>query len=188
MQEVNRRIEAAGCKTRKDSARFIDTLITAIPKFFKGKKISDAKAYFAQAVEFIAQKIGRGNIFSAVVHLDEKSPHMHLCFTPITSDGRLSAKDIIGNRASLTKWQDDFFNHMVKSYPDLERGESASVTGRRHIPARVFKQVANLSKQAAHIQAELNSINPINAGKKKAEIAVQQKTASDAMEKEEGGK
>ena len=37
-------------------------------------------------------------------------------------------------------WQDKFWEHMVKKYPDLERGESASETGRDHIPTRVFKQ------------------------------------------------
>jgi hypothetical protein len=94
---------------------------------------------------------------------------MHLCFTPITEDGRLSAKEIIGNRNQLTKWQDDFFTHMVKSYSDLERGESASVTGRRHIPTRVFKQAVYLTKQAAQIQAVFDGINPLNAGKKKDE-------------------
>lgn len=35
------------------------------------------------------KKVGKGNIFSAVVHMDEKTPHLHLCFTPITEDGRL---------------------------------------------------------------------------------------------------
>lgn len=60
---------------------------------------------------------------------------------------------------------------MVKKFPDLERGESTSVTGRRHIPTRIFKEGANLSKQAARIQNELDAINPLNAGKKKVEIA-----------------
>jgi hypothetical protein len=58
---------------------------------------------------------------------------------------------------------------MVKGFPDLERGESASVTGRRHIPTRVFKQAARLTKQAARITAALEGINPINAGKKRDE-------------------
>jgi hypothetical protein len=102
--------------------------------------------------------------------MDERTPHLHLCFTPITKDGRLSAKDIIGNRAALVKWQDDFWSHMVKGYPELERGESASVTGRRHIPTRVFKQAINLTKQAEKIQEALASINPINAGKKRDEL------------------
>jgi len=171
LQETNIRIAAAGCQTRKDSVRFVDTLITASPEFFKGKKRDDIRAYFQTAVDFLSRKIGKDNIFAATVHMDEKTPHMHLCFTPITEDGRLSAKEIIGNRVKLIKWQDDFFAHMVKKFPDLERGESASKTGRRHIPTRIFKQAANLSKQAARIQAEIDSINPINTGKKKAEIA-----------------
>lgn len=171
LQETNGRIEAAGCKTRKDSVRFVDTLITASPEFFKGKKRDEVKVFFQTAVDFLSRKIGNDNIFAATVHMDEKTPHMHLCFTPITKDGRLTAKEIIGNRVQLTKWQDDFFAHMVKKFPDLERGESASVTGRRHIPTRVFKQAANLSKQATRIQNELDTINPLNAGKKKKEIA-----------------
>ena len=101
---------------------------------------------------------------------------MHLCFTPITEDGRLSAKDIIGNRVQLTKWQDMFFAHMVKEFPDLERGESASKTGRKHIPTRVFKQAVHLTRQAAQIQATLDGINPLNASKKRDEtLALLQK-------------
>jgi vacuolar-type H+-ATPase subunit I/STV1 len=170
LQESNSRIESAGCRTRKDSVRFIDTLITASPEFFKGKKREEISAFFKRATDFLSRKIGRGNIFTAVVHMDEKTPHMHLCFTPITEDGRLSAKDIIGNRVQLTKWQDDFWEHMVKGFPDLERGESASKTGRKHIPTRVFKQAAHLTKQAAKIQAALEGINPLNAGRKRDEV------------------
>lgn len=168
-RESDNRITAAGCKTRKDSIRFVDTLITASPEFFKGKKQDEIRLYFQTAVDFLSQKIGKGNIFAATVHMDEKTPHTHLCFTPITEDGRLSAKEIIGNRVQLTKWQDDFFAYMVEKFPDLERGESASVTGRRHIPTLVFKQSANLSKQAIRINMLLSDINPLNAGRKKDE-------------------
>ena len=58
---------------------------------------------------------------------------------------------------------------MVEQYPDLERGESASKTGRKHIPTRLFKQAVNLSKQARAIEAVLSGITPLNAGKKKEE-------------------
>ena len=168
-REVDGRIDAAGCQTRKDSVRFVDTLVTASPDFFKGKKRAEIEAYFKRAVDFLSRKIGRDNIFAAVVHMDEKTPHLHLCFTPITKDGRLSAKEIIGNRGQLVKWQDDFFAHMVKAYPGLERGESASVTGRRHIPTRVFKQAVRLSEQAARINDVMEGMNPINIGKKRDE-------------------
>jgi len=165
-RESDNRIEAAGCRTRKDSVRFVDTLITASPDFFKGKKREEVKEFFKTAVDFLSKKIGKDNIFTAVVHLDERTPHMHLCFVPITEDGRLTAKEIIGNRVQLTKWQDSFFEHMVKKFPNIERGESASETGRRHIPTRLFKQAVHLTRQAAQIQAALDGINPLNAGKK----------------------
>lgn len=98
--------------------------------------------------------------------LDERTPHMHLTFVPLTKDNRLCAKEILGNRASLSRWQDDFHAYMVKSFPDLERGESSRQTGRRHIPTRLFKQAVSLSKQAAVIEKTLDSINVMNAGKK----------------------
>ena len=81
----------------------------------------------------------------------------------------LCAKEIIGNRANLTKWQDDFHAYMVEKYPDLERGESASRDRRKHIPTRLFKQAVSLSRQARAIEATLDGINPLNAGKKKEE-------------------
>lgn len=99
--------------------------------------------------------------------MDEKTPHLHLTFVPLTKDNRLCAKEIIGNRANLTKWQDDFHAYMVEKYPDLERGESASRTGRKHIPTRLFKQAGSLFRQARAIEATLDGINPLNAGKKK---------------------
>ena len=125
--------------------------------------------YGSRAADFLIDRVGRENIVSAVVHMDEKTPHLHLTFVPLTKDNRLCAKEIIGNRASLTKWQDDFHAYMVEKYPDLERGESASKTGRKHIPTRLFKQAVSLSKQARAIEAALDSITPLNAGKKKAE-------------------
>ena len=148
---------------------FVDTLITASPEFFKGRSKKDIRAFFTEAVSFMERKIGKGNIFSAVVHMDEKTPHLHLCFTPITEDGRLSAKDILGNRANLSKWQDEFHAHMKKQFPILKRGESALVTRRKHVPTWLFKQSVDLSKQQQAIEKALADINPLNAGKKREE-------------------
>lgn len=147
----------------------MDTLITASPEFFKGKKRTEVEDYFKRATEFLCKRIGKQNIISAVVHMDERTPHLHLTFVPLTGDNRLSAKDILGNRASLSKWQDEFHAYMSAAYPGLERGESARETGRRHIPTRIFKQSVQLTLQAKKIDNLLSNINPLNAGKKRDE-------------------
>ena len=148
----------------------METLITASPEFFQGKKPREAKEFFEYALEFIQSKQAPETIISAVVHVDEKTHHMHLCFVPLTADGRLSAKDIVGNKMKLTQWQDEFWKHMVKKYPDFERGESASETGRTHIPPRLFKEAVRLNRQKEKITRLLSEITPLNAKKKSSEI------------------
>ena len=68
-------------------------------------------------------------------------------------------------RKKLTQWQDKFWEHMVRKYPDLERGESASQTGRDHIPPRVFKEMTRLTKQKAKLEELLAGIGAFNAKK-----------------------
>ena len=52
----------------------------------------------------------------------------------------------------------------------MERGESASLTGRDHIPLRVFKEMTRLTKQKDKLEALLTGINPFNAKSRAEEI------------------
>ena len=168
--EAEKQIAEAGCRTRSDSVRVVEALVTASPEFFKGKKKAEIKAYFTVALDFIQKHQSKDTIISAVVHMDEKTPHMHLCFVPLTKDKRLSAKEIVGNKKKLTWWQDEFWKHMVGKYPDLERGESASETGRTHIPPRLFKEAVHLNRMKDQIMAILNDSNPFNKKSKAEEL------------------
>ena len=168
--EAEKQIAEAGCRARKDSVRVVETLITASPEFFANKKPKEVKEFFAYALEFIQKKQSPETIISAVVHVDEKTPHMHLCFVPLTEDKRLSAKEIVGNKKKLTWWQDEFWKHMVKKYPDLERGESASETGRTHIPPRLFKEAVHLTRMKEQILQILNDTTLFNKKAKTEEL------------------
>ena len=169
--EAERQISAAGCRTRKDSVRVVEILFTATPEFFKGKKLPEIRQYFEETLRFFVQYQSRETIISAVVHMDEKTAHMHLSFVPLTPDGRLSAKEIVGNKKKLTWWQDKFWEHMVKKYPALERGESVSQTGRDHIPPRIFKELTHLTQQRQKLDQLLTGIGPLNGKKRAAEIS-----------------
>ena len=166
----NQIIQEAGCRVRKDSVTTVEVLITASPEFFEKKSRKEIREFFSYAVEFMKSKQNPATFISAVVHVDEKTPHMHLCFVPITADGRLSAKEIVGNKKKLTQWQDEYWKHMVKKYPDFERGESASVTGRTHIPPRIFKQAIRLNKQREQLEKLISQLTVFNAAKIMPEI------------------
>ena len=175
-REINSRIKSAGCRTRKDSVKMVEVLFTASPEFFASTRIEEHREYFERAVKFIQDEVGKDNVFTATVHMDESTPHMHICFTPITADGRLSAKEIIGNQKKLSIWQDKAHQKFVERWDFFERGTSAMITKREHVPLWLFKQAQRLDRQQEEIMTAINDITSFNAPRKKAEaIKVLQK-------------
>ena len=167
-QEIKHRIQTAGCRVRKDSVKFVDTLVTVSPEFAKAHE-AEMPEYFRRAFDFLKERVGEENIFSAVVHMDETTPHMHLCFVPLTRDKRLSAKEILGNKKSIIRWQDDFYACMAERWPELERGTPAVETKRRHLTPQWYKKVTAMDAKLEQLEATLNNINVFNAGKKREE-------------------
>ncbi len=167
-QEIRHRIGMAGCRVRRDSVKFVETLITTSPEFAKAHE-SEMPEYFERALGFLKERVGEENIFSAVVHMDEKTPHMHLCFVPLTKDKRLSAKEILGNKKAMIRWQEDFYACMSERWPELERGTPAVETKRRHLTPQWYKRVTAMDTKLEKLETALNGINVLNAGKKREE-------------------
>ncbi len=64
---------------RKDAVVMTSTLVTSDNKFFSEMPLNKQLEFFKQSYEYFKNRYGYENIVSAVVHLDEKTPHMHLC-------------------------------------------------------------------------------------------------------------
>ena len=107
-------------KVRKDAVRMLDGLYTASPEWFADASEEEQEAYFRDCVDFHERYFGE--VISARVHLDEATPHLQIVSIPITEDNRLSAKEIIGNRAKMSQRQTDFWEEVGQKY-GLERGE-----------------------------------------------------------------
>ena len=154
-QEIRHRIRMAGCRVRKDSVKFVDTLVTVSPEFAKAHE-TEMPEYFSLAFKFLKERVGEENIISAVVHMDEKTPHLHLCFVPLTKDGRLSAKEILGNKKNMIRWQDDFYACMAERWPELERGAPAVETKRKHLTPQWYKKVTAMDAKLEKLETALN--------------------------------
>ncbi len=170
---IKDKLSSANCRIRKDSVLMVETILTASPEFMNDLPSEEQKKFFRHATQFFEKEIGKENIISAIVHMDEKTPHMHLCFVPLTSDGHLSAKKIIGDRQRLCCWQDRYHAFMAKEFPDLERGRAARETGRQHIPTWMLKRTTELEKDGQKIADLFASMNRFNMPKVKEEIEIQ---------------
>lgn len=154
LQDINKEIQAAGAKARSNSVLALDTIYTASPNFFQGKTNQQNDDFFKDCLQFHQEHFG--HIISAVIHYDETTPHLHVVSVPLTKDGRLSARDVIGNKSKMSKTQDSFFEQVGRGY-GLERGvHMDGQEKKQHISAqehelREIKQ--EIAKEKEHLEA-----------------------------------
>lgn len=154
-QMIDEKIEvnyAGKRKIRSDAIRHVDGIITSDEEYFGDMEDYEIKEFFKDGLEFLEKEYGKENMLYATVHLDERVPHMHFGFVPLTDDGRLSAKERLGNKKALTELQDRFNVHMNGRGHDMERGTSKQVTEREH------RQMDQYKKDTAFHQQELEDV------------------------------
>lgn len=133
---IDERIKQLSPKRKiKDDAVLITSFVLGSDKdFFDGLAKGQQKQFFADCTNFFSERYGKENVVSAVVHLDESTPHLHLNLIPVT-DGRLCAKELF-DRAALRKLQTDFYEVVGKKY-SLKRGKEGSTA--KHLDTVAFK-------------------------------------------------
>lgn len=118
-------------------------------------------------IDFCKEQFGAENVVSAVLHMDEKTPHLHITVVPIVSGStkerktkpkldengnvipkrrykrkegnRLCAKEV-NCRANMIKWQDEFAAKMAKY--GMVRGIPGS--GQRHTNPSVWNEALGI--------------------------------------------
>lgn len=142
-------------KVGKNQVQHMYGVITSDDEFFKDKSNEEIKQFFKDSLEFIQNKFGRNNVFYATVHMDEKIPHMHFGFVPITDDGRLSARDILNGRNEHIKLQDEFNKHCNDKGYLLKRGVSKNETQKNHTKTSDYKKQLAYEINQAQKEKEL---------------------------------
>lgn len=155
LQDINSEIQAAGAKPRSNSVLALDTIYTASPEFFQGKTNEENDTFFRDCLKFHERHFG--HIISAVIHYDETTPHLHVISVPLTQDGRLSARDVIGNKAKMSNAQDEFFEQVGRGY-GLERGiHMDGQEKKQHISAQEH-ELREIKQKIAREQERLEAI------------------------------
>ncbi len=120
-------------KRRKDAVLVVEYVMSASPEWWKTATEDQQKAFFEKSQAWLADKYGQQNILVASIHKDETSPHLSAFVVPKTADGRLSAKDFIGNRDKMRKDQSTFAERLADL--GLDRGIEGSKATHQRINA-----------------------------------------------------
>lgn len=155
MQDIQAEIDRVGAKTRSNSVIALDTIYTASPDFFKGRNNAENDMFFEDCLKFHQKRFG--HIISAVIHYDETTPHLHMLSVPLTNDNRLSARDVIGNRAKMSQMQTAFYEQVGRDY-GLERGiHMDGQEKKKHITAQEHR-LQQIKEEKAKELEELEAI------------------------------
>ena len=138
---------------RSNSIIMCEMIFTSDPKFFDEIGYQESKRYFQESYNFICnyKNLGEENIISAVVHIDEDTPHMHLLFIPVvhTKDkqgnkiDKICSRDFWKGKNSYRDLQNAYFKHISEKGFNLERGELVEITNREHFSIQEYKQITN---------------------------------------------
>lgn len=123
-------------KLRKNGVLAIEFVLAFSPEYLldeSGVYKSDAKErlrkWISKSKDWLLSTYGE-NCISAIVHFDEKSPHIHALITPIKSIenksgetlNKLCARDITGGSKKLSLMQDSYAQHLESGGVELRRG------------------------------------------------------------------
>lgn len=135
-------------RIRKDAVRYLPHILTGSAE--RMEEIAGDpglfKKWISANLKWSAAEFGKANIVRFVVHLDEKTPHIHLVTVPLTSDGRLSAKEILGNKTKLRERQTSYAAAMEEF--GLKRGRSSD---KKHLTTDQWKQQEEVKQETNHL-------------------------------------
>ena len=160
---------------RSNSIIMCEMLFTSDSDFFEKIGEKETKRYFEESFKFICnyKDLGEENILSAVVHLDEGVPHMHLVYVPVihTKDkegndiDKICARDFWKGRDSYRQLQNEYYEYVTSKGFDLERGLPVEETGAKHERIEDLKKLTNFEntkKVLNNIKLELPEVPDIN--------------------------
>jgi flagellar motility protein MotE (MotC chaperone) len=111
-------------KRRKDAVLVVEYVMTASPDWWQSESPENQAEFFHRSMSWLSDKYGKENIITATIHRDELTPHLSAFVVPLTTDGRLSAKEFIGNRTKMSNDQTTFANSV--KHLGLTRGIEGS--------------------------------------------------------------
>lgn len=101
-------------KRRKDAVLAVEYVMTASPEWWQEASEWKREKFFERSLEWLEAKYGKDRVIVASVHQDELTPHLSAFVVPLTADGRLSAKEFVGNREMLRNDQSTYAQAVEK--------------------------------------------------------------------------
>jgi hypothetical protein len=168
---IQKRLSEVKLQNRADVKVMCDWVITLpVTDEFKQQKPERqeelTQGFFRASYDFLEKRYGRENVVSAYVHMDEKTPHMHFAFIPVTEDRKkggfkVSAKEVL-TRSDLQSFHTDLQRFLGQRGVPLAVLNGATKDGNKTV-AELKKATALEATAAKRIESAKREIDNANA-------------------------
>ena len=165
---------------RKDAVVVNEWLVTSSAAFFEDMEDDEIRRYFEVSKDFFANEFGEENVRYAQVHMDEKTPHMHMGIVPFDDDMKLSSKRVV-TKQKLIAIQDKLPLYMQEHGFDVQRGEKDSQ--RNHLSVSEYKDAKEKAKELEENTESIYDRIYDEAVKNARQIYMDQKLEDEKAEK-----
>jgi len=139
---------------RSDAVLAVEVVLSASPEFFRPDCPWEPGTYDPErmeawrdaSLEWLHGRYG-DRLVSAVLHLDEVTPHIQAVFVPVTEDHRLSAKEVVGGPDDLREFQNSIGAAMAPL--GIQRGVEGSMA--QHTDAAAYYTLVNRPRPTAPV-------------------------------------
>lgn len=153
---------AKGVKVKQDNVLALEMIITASPEMFDGKTQDQIDLWATEQVQFAQEKFGE-NCRLAVLHLDEKTPHIHfLISTEHTTTkkykNRYGATEKITTSLNAKRWNPAFLTKLHDDHAILNKkwGLKRGVKGSKRAHKTLKEYYGELNKLENDLKSGLN--------------------------------
>jgi hypothetical protein len=180
INEYYKKIEA---KVKENSVLAVDLMLTTSPEFFQNngetwhkngkikpefqKKLDD---WVAVQIEFVKKEFGESAIKSAVLHLDETTPHIHFLITPeqtkeLKYKNQYGTQNKISTSLNADRWNPNFWKKFLTNYEKvnkkfgLKKGEEGSMS--ENISLKEFSKMVSKASKTDYSNAIEKIVNSV---------------------------
>ena len=183
---INKRVkEGYKGKTaiRKDAVKAITVVLSGSHEHMNDlEKKGKLKAWVSSNHYWLSEKYGQENIVSLALHMDESTPHLHAVIVPLTKDGRLCAKEVIGDRIEMKKTQTAYATLM--DVFGMSRGKEGSRARHEDVKEyykRINNELPEIRKISQELHKEVGDFSRLKGFKMGAEALVSRLTKKDQV-------
>ncbi len=117
-RNIQRAFDQMEVKPRKNAVLAMDCILSLSNDAFT---CEDDINKFSEASKDFLDKTFKGRCISAVIHLDETTPHIHAVILPLEKNNgkwKLNARSMF-NKTALSRYQKTYFSYMKNAFPNL---------------------------------------------------------------------